>query len=128
MPDLDDGARDLGEFAIGTNEGITEFTGDCSSTRRSAARSTWRWERRIPSPADLNSPALHWDMVCDLRPGGEVYADGEVIYRDGRFLERPLLIALFGDTHLPARRPRRFRRGASRLLEQASISSSTPGT
>jgi hypothetical protein len=25
-------------------------------------------------------------MVCDLRSGGEVRADGDVIYRDGRFL------------------------------------------
>ncbi len=25
-------------------------------------------------------------MVCDLRGGGEIYADGELIYRDGRFL------------------------------------------
>ncbi|MDX6535039.1 MAG: aminopeptidase, partial [Gaiellales bacterium] len=29
---------------------------------------------------------LHWDMVCDLRSGGEIHADGEVIYRDGKFL------------------------------------------
>ena len=33
-----------------------------------------------------NESALHWDLVCDLRDGGEVYADGELIQRDGRFL------------------------------------------
>ena len=33
-----------------------------------------------------NKSALHWDLVCDLRDGGEVYADGELIQRDGRFL------------------------------------------
>ena len=40
--------------------------------------------------ADLgtkNESALHWDLVCDLREGGEVYADGRLIQRDGRFLE-----------------------------------------
>jgi aminopeptidase len=26
-------------------------------------------------------------MVCDLRQGGEVYADGELVYRDGAFLD-----------------------------------------
>jgi len=30
--------------------------------------------------------ALHWDMVCDLRDGGEIYADGELIYSGGRFV------------------------------------------
>ena len=34
----------------------------------------------------LNKSALHWDLVCDLRDGGEVYADGRLIQRDGRFL------------------------------------------
>jgi aminopeptidase len=29
---------------------------------------------------------IHWDMLCDMRQGGELIADGEVIYRDGRFL------------------------------------------
>jgi len=29
---------------------------------------------------------LHWDMVCDLRKGGGVEADGKVISRNGRFL------------------------------------------
>ena len=33
-----------------------------------------------------NESALHWDLVCDLRDGGEVYADGTLIQRDGRFL------------------------------------------
>ena len=33
-----------------------------------------------------NQSALHWDLVCDLRDGGEVYADGKLIQRDGRFL------------------------------------------
>ena len=33
-----------------------------------------------------NQSALHWDLVCDLRDGGEVYADGTLIQRDGRFL------------------------------------------
>ena len=31
--------------------------------------------------------ALHWDLVCDLRQGSEVFADGEVVYRDGRFVD-----------------------------------------
>jgi aminopeptidase len=29
---------------------------------------------------------LHWGLVCDLRAEGEVYADGELVWRAGRFL------------------------------------------
>jgi hypothetical protein len=29
-------------------------------------------------------------MICDLRTGSEVYADGELIWRAGRFLEAPV--------------------------------------
>ena len=33
-----------------------------------------------------NESAIHWDMVKDLRPGGELHADGELVQRDGRWL------------------------------------------
>jgi aminopeptidase len=39
-----------------------------------------------PETGGKNRSALHWDMICDLRAGSEVYADGELVYRDGRFL------------------------------------------
>ena len=39
-----------------------------------------------PESGGLNRSALHWDLICDLRSGSEVYADGELVYRDGHFL------------------------------------------
>ena len=30
-------------------------------------------------------------MICDLRDEGEVYADGELVWKDGRFLAAPAL-------------------------------------
>jgi aminopeptidase len=33
-----------------------------------------------------NASDLHWDLVCDLRNGGEILADGRRVYRDGRFV------------------------------------------
>jgi aminopeptidase len=39
-----------------------------------------------PESGGVNQSALHWDLVCDLRSGSEVYADGELVYRDGAFL------------------------------------------
>jgi aminopeptidase len=38
-----------------------------------------------PETGSSNRSALHWDLICDLRAGGEVYADGELVYRDGSF-------------------------------------------
>jgi len=37
----------------------------------------------------LNRSGLHLDLICDLREEGEVYADGELIWRNGRFLADP---------------------------------------
>jgi len=34
--------------------------------------------------------ALHWDLICDLRKGGRILADGEVIQQDGRFVDPSL--------------------------------------
>ena len=47
------------------------------STRRWPAPSTSRSAARIPRPAARNSSALHWDLICDLRDGGRLTADGE---------------------------------------------------
>jgi two-component system chemotaxis sensor kinase CheA len=39
-----------------------------------------------PETGCSNQSALHWDMICDLRQGGVVTADGQVIHRDGHFV------------------------------------------
>ena len=41
-----------------------------------------------PETRNKNRSGLHWDMVCDLRKGGEIYADGELIQKNGRFLNK----------------------------------------
>ena len=39
-----------------------------------------------PETGSTNESAIHWDMICDLRSGGEVWIDGELFARDGRLL------------------------------------------
>ena len=51
-----------------------------------------------PDTGSLNRSGLHWDMVCDLRSGGEIHADGEPIYRDGRV---PALVLRAADPRPP---------------------------
>ena len=41
--------------------------------------------RSYPETGGKNVSALHWDLICDLRPGGRLTADGEVIQENGRF-------------------------------------------
>jgi aminopeptidase len=39
----------------------------------------------FPVAGGRNQSAIHWDMICDLRRGGRILADGEVIQENGRF-------------------------------------------
>ena len=57
------------------------------STRRWAAPSISRSAARIPRPAARTSRPIHWDMICDLRQGGRLSADGEPILVDGQFVQ-----------------------------------------
>ena len=40
-----------------------------------------------PETGGLNESGLHWDMVCDLHNGGQIFVDGELISENGRFLD-----------------------------------------
>jgi aminopeptidase len=40
----------------------------------------------IPESGSKNESAIHWDMVCDLRQGGEIRVDGELLYKNGEFV------------------------------------------
>jgi aminopeptidase len=90
MVGMDDGARRAGEFAFGLNRAVTEYTGSLLLDEKIGGTVHLALGRSIPGTGGENKSALHWDMVCDLRRGGEVHADGELVYRDGAFLENVL--------------------------------------
>jgi len=83
---MDDGARRAGEFAFGMNDAITEFTKNTLFDEKIGGTVHLALGRSYPETGGVNESALHWDLVCDLRGGSEVYADGELVYRDGHFL------------------------------------------
>jgi aminopeptidase len=83
---LDEGASILGEFAIGTNYAVDRFTKQILFDEKIGGTCHMALGAGYPNTGSTNTSALHWDMVCDLRDGGEIHADGEPIYRDGRFL------------------------------------------
>jgi aminopeptidase len=86
MIGIDGGARRVGEFAFGLNDAVTEYTGSLLLDEKIGGTVHLALGRSVPGTGGENESGLHWDMVCDLRQGGEVYADGELVYRDGAFV------------------------------------------
>ncbi|MBA2361407.1 MAG: aminopeptidase [Actinobacteria bacterium] len=83
---LDDGARRVGEFAFGMNDAVGQYTGNLLLDEKIGGTVHLALGRSVPGTGGVNQSGLHWDIVCDLRHGGEAYADGDLVYRDGRFL------------------------------------------
>lgn len=86
MLDTDEGSRYVGEFAIGTNEGITRFTREILFDEKINGSFHMALGTGYPESGSLNRSAIHWDMVCDLQQGGEIWVDGEPFYKEGKFL------------------------------------------
>ena len=83
--DTDEGARAVGEIAVGTNYGIRRFTRNMLFDEKIGGTVHLAIGRSIPESRGQNQSAIHWDMLCDMRQGGVIEADGNVIYRDGAF-------------------------------------------
>jgi aminopeptidase len=85
MLDTDEGARRLGEIGIGTNYGIATGTKEILLDEKIGGTVHMAVGMSYPETGGTNSSAVHWDMVCDLRPGGALVVDGVELQRDGRF-------------------------------------------
>jgi aminopeptidase len=85
MLDTDPGARYLGEFAIGTNYQIQRWTRNILFDEKLGGSVHMALGQGYPETGNHNISGIHWDMICDLRPGGEIYADGEMFFKDGKF-------------------------------------------
>ena len=96
MLDTDDGARVLGEVAFGLNYEIDRFTRNILFDEKIGGTMHLALGAGFKQAGGGNSSALHWDMICDLREGGEVYADGELVWRSGAFLAEPSELAVAG--------------------------------
>jgi aminopeptidase len=83
--ETDDGARRLGEMGIGTNTGIERPIGNILFDEKIGGTVHLALGRSYPETGGVNESAVHWDLICDLRRGGRLLADGEVVQQDGRF-------------------------------------------
>ena len=75
----DPGARFLGELGIGTNAGIDRATGSILFDEKIAGTVHLALGRSYAETGGVNQSALHWDLICDLRGGGHLSVDGEVL-------------------------------------------------
>jgi aminopeptidase len=82
----DDGARRLGEIGIGTNYGIDRPVGTILFDEKIGGTVHLALGRSYPETGGTNESAVHWDMICDLRDGGRLTADGEPILDEGRLV------------------------------------------
>jgi aminopeptidase len=86
MLESDAGARYIGEFAIGTNFEINRFTHNILLDEKIGGSFHMALGAGYPESGSKNKSTIHWDMICDLRQDSEIRVDGELMYRDGKFV------------------------------------------
>lgn len=86
MLDTDPGARFLGELGIGTNFGIDRPTGFILYDEKIGGSVHLAVGQGYLETGSSNQSAIHWDLILDLRGGGRILADGEVLQENGKFI------------------------------------------
>ncbi|HSO27096.1 MAG TPA: aminopeptidase [Anaerolineales bacterium] len=86
MLDSDPGARYLGEFAIGTNYGIQRFTKSILYDEKIGGSMHMAVGAGYPETGSKNVSSIHWDFICDMRDDSEILVDGELFYKNGKFM------------------------------------------
>ncbi|MBI3660562.1 aminopeptidase [Candidatus Acetothermia bacterium] len=83
---LDEGASLLGEFAIGLNYNIQNYSKNTLFDEKIGGTVHFALGAAFPECNGKNKSGLHWDMVLDLRKEGAIYGDGEKIFEKGKLL------------------------------------------
>lgn len=86
MVNSDEGSHYLGEFAIGTNFEIDRFTRNILFDEKLGGTFHLALGAGYPETGSKNTSTIHWDMICDMRSDSEMSVDGNVIYRNGKFI------------------------------------------
>lgn len=92
--DTDEGARYVGEFAIGVNPYILTPMKDTLFDEKIAGSIHFTPGSSYDDAFNGNKSAVHWDLVYIQRPeygGGEIYFDDVLIRKDGLFVVDELL-------------------------------------
>jgi aminopeptidase len=84
--DSDDGARRVGELGVGCNPGITRYMRNTLFDEKMDCTVHLALGNGFPDLGGTNESSLHWDIVKDLRNGGRILLDGELVQENGRWL------------------------------------------
>jgi len=87
--DTDEGARYVGEFAIGVNPYITKAMGDTLFDEKIAGSIHFTPGASYDEAFNGNKSSVHWDLVMIQTPefgGGEIFFDDVLIRKDGKFV------------------------------------------
>jgi aminopeptidase len=80
------GARRFGEAAIGTNYNISRITKNILFDEKIGGTVHLAVGNSYAQTGGKNESPVHWDMITDMREGGEIYADNILIYKNGLFV------------------------------------------
>ncbi|MBE5821999.1 MAG: aminopeptidase [Clostridiales bacterium] len=87
--DTDEGARYIGEFAIGLNPYITKSIGDILFDEKIAGSFHFTPGEEVEENFNGNKSSIHWDIVNIQTPeygGGEIWFDDILVRKDGKFV------------------------------------------
>ena len=85
MIKMDAGASYIGEFGIGLNYNIKRFVKQILFDEKIGGTVHLALGKAYKETGGENSSALHWDMIKDMRDGGEVYFDEKLVMKNGRW-------------------------------------------
>jgi aminopeptidase len=80
------GARVFGEAAIGCNNNIQRITKNILFDEKIGGTIHMAVGQSYAQCGGKNDSSVHWDMITDMTQGGEIWADGVMIYKDGKFI------------------------------------------
>ena len=79
-------ANILGEFAIGTNYGITKFTKDMLFDEKIGGTMHCALGLGLPEAGGTNMSTIHWDLLKNMKiAGSKILADGKTVYEEGKW-------------------------------------------
>lgn len=86
MINMDAGSKFVGEIAIGTNDMIQDVTGNILFDEKIGGSIHMAVGASYPEAGGKNVSGLHWDLIKNMKNGGQIYADDELIYENGKFI------------------------------------------
>lgn len=91
--DTDEGARYVGEFAIGVNPYVVKPMKDTLFDEKIMGSFHFTPGNSYDDCSNGNKSAIHWDLVCiqtEAYGGGEIWFDDVLVRKDGRFILKEL--------------------------------------